>query len=64
MTAAPTEAPVQPTTAPVATATIPQTGDTFPMTLLLVVVFGSIAAIGVLTYKRHKSETDSEEDNQ
>jgi len=27
-------------------------------------VFGSIAAIGVLTYKRRKSEADTEEDDQ
>jgi hypothetical protein len=32
--------------------------------LLVVVVFGSIAAIGVLAYKRRKSEADTEEDDQ
>lgn len=49
---------------PRAAADDPQTGDTFPVALLVVVVFGSIAAIGVLTYKRRKSEADIEEDDQ
>ena len=63
----PTPIPVQtpaPTSTPAPQLTIPQTGDTFPVALLVVVVFGSIAAIGVLTYKRRKSEADTEEDDQ
>ena len=53
-----------PTSTPAPQLTIPQTGDTFPMTLLVIVVFGSIVAIGVLTYKRRKAEVDTEEDDQ
>ena len=53
-----------PASTPAPQLTIPQTGDTFPVALLVVVVFGSIAAIGVLTYKRRKSEADTEEDDQ
>ena len=68
-TPAPTPAPTPvqtpaPTSTPAPQLTIPQTGDTFPVALLVVVVFGSIAAIGVLTYKRRKSEADTEEDDQ
>ena len=66
-TPAPTPAPTPdptPVQTPAPQLTIPQTGDTFPVALLVVVVFGSIAAIGVLTYKCRKSEADTEEDDQ
>ena len=66
-TPTPAPTPVQtpaPTSTPAPQLAIPKTGDTFPMVLLVVAVFGSIVAIGVLTYKRRKSEADTEEDDQ
>ena len=65
-TPAPTPAPTPastPTVTPVPQTTIPQTGDIFPFAALVVVMFASVAGIGVLVYKRRKAaDKDNNED--
>ena len=65
-TPAPTPAST-PASTPTATqtpqTTIPQTGDIFPFVALVVVMFASVAGIGVLVYKRRKAtDKDNNED--
>ena len=65
-TPTPTQAPAPastPTATPTPQATIPQTGDLFPLAVLAVVMFASVAGIGVLLYKRRMaSGKDDDED--
>ena len=65
-TPAPTPAPTPastPTATPSPQTTIPQTGDVFPFAVLAVVMFASVAGIGVLVYKRRKAAGKNDDED-
>ena len=65
-TPAPIPAPTPastPTATPSPQTTIPQTGDVFPFAVLAVVMFASVAGIGVLVYKRRKAAGKNDDED-
>ena len=65
-TPAPIPAPTiasTPTATPSPQTTIPQTGDVFPFAVLAVVMFASVAGIGVLVYKRRKAAGKNDDED-